>query len=43
MPKVCSIVIVAAALAAAAALSAQAQRRLDEAAFKLPDGDGSSR
>jgi hypothetical protein len=42
MPKVCSIVIVAAALAAAAALSAQAQRRLDEAAFKLPDGDGRS-
>ena len=42
MPKVCSIVIMAAALAAAAALNAQAQRRLDEAAFKLPDGDGKS-
>jgi hypothetical protein len=45
MPKyhsfMISIVILAAALAAAT-LTAQAQRRIDDAVAKLPDGDGKS-
>jgi len=42
MPKYCSIIILAAGLSAAAALTVQAQRRIDDAVAKLPDGDGKS-
>ncbi len=42
MPKFIAAALLAAALAGAAAPAAQAQRRLDPAAAKLPDGDGKS-
>ena len=42
MPKFLAAVLLGAALASAAMPAAQAQRRLDPAAAKLPDGDGKS-
>ena len=42
MTKFRTIVVVAAAGLAFTALAAQAQRRIDDAAAKLPDGDGKS-
>jgi hypothetical protein len=42
MRKLCSIMIVTVGLALLSGLGAQAQRRLDDAAAKLPDGDGKS-
>jgi hypothetical protein len=42
MPKYCTVAMIAAMLASAAMPAAQAQRRVDPAAAKLPDGDGKS-
>jgi hypothetical protein len=42
MAKYRSIIILAGALAAATMTAAQAQRRIDDAALKLPDGEGKS-
>jgi len=42
MPKYVPAALFAAALASAAMPAAQAQRRIDPAAAKLPDGDGKS-
>ncbi len=42
MTKFRTIVVMAAAGLALTALAAQAQRRIDDAAAKLPDGDGKS-
>jgi hypothetical protein len=42
MRKFCIIMIVTAVLAVVTGLGAQAQRRIDDAVAKLPDGDGKS-
>ena len=42
MSRCQSIIILAAGLSAAATLTVQAQRRIDDAVAKLPDGDGKS-
>ncbi len=42
MRKFCSIMIVTVVVALLSGLGAQAQRRIDDAAAKLPDGDGKS-
>jgi hypothetical protein len=42
MPKLFAAALLAAALASTAMPDAQAQRRVDQAAAKLPDGDGKS-
>lgn len=42
MPKYCIAALTAAVLVSAAIPGAQAQRRVDPAAAKLPDGDGKS-
>jgi hypothetical protein len=42
MRKFCSIIIVTVVLTLLSGLGAQAQRRIDDAVAKLPDGDGKS-